>query len=155
MEVFDRLAELGFKLPSMPVANGSYSLIKIHKGIAYLSGQLPRHGSGTDDLTKGRLKKIEDVEFAKEAAVLCFMRQLLVLHDHLGDLSKIEEFISIRGFLNAAPEFEFHARILDAVSNLALELFGSAGTHVRTALGAGSLPSGGVVELELMVSVSN
>lgn len=152
-EIFSKLAGLGLELPQRPTANGGYDLVRVHGGLAYVSGQLPRTGSKPDELIKGRLNSLADVPLAKEAARLCFVRSLLALHFHLGDLDRVDALVSIRGFLNAAPEFEDHAKVLDVVSELARELFGEAGRHARSALGAGSLPSGGLVELELVVGV--
>lgn len=152
-EVFNKLENIGLKVPVDPTANGKYELVKVYRGLAYVSGQLPRFGSAVNELMQGRLITVADLEIAQEAARLCFLRSLLALHHHLGDLSRIEEFVSIKGFLNAEPEFQLHAKVLDSVSSLALELFGKAGEHVRSALGAGSLPSGGLVELEVVVGI--
>lgn len=152
-EIFKKIAELGLELPPRPIANGGYDLVVVCRGLAHVSGQLPRTGSNIDELITGKLRTLDDVPRAQEATRLCFLRSLLALHYHLGDLSAIEGLVSIRGFLNAAPEFEFHAKVLDAASSLARDLFGEAGRHVRSALGAGSLPSGGLVEVELVVGI--
>jgi enamine deaminase RidA (YjgF/YER057c/UK114 family) len=152
-EIFVKLAKLGLELPPRPTANGGYDLVRVYRGLAHVSGQLPRTGSNLEALIKGKLRTKDDVPLAQEATRLCFVRSLLALHFHLGDLSQVDGLVSIRGFLNAAPEFEFHAKVLDAASDLARELFGEAGRHARSALGAGSLPSGGLVELELVVGV--
>lgn len=152
-EIFKKITELGLELPPRPIANGGYDLVHVYRGLARVSGQLPRTGSNIDELITGKLRTLDDVPRAQDATRLCFLRSLLALHYHLGDLSAIEGLVSIRGFLNAAPEFELHAKVLDAASSLARELFGEAGRHVRSALGAGSLPSGGLVELELVVGI--
>lgn len=152
-EIFKKIAELGMAVPPRPVANGGYDLVLVYRGIAHVSGQLPRTGSNIDELITGKLRTLDDIPRAQEAVRLCFLRSLLALHYHLGDLSVIDRLVSIRGFLNAAPEFELHAKVLDAASSLAQELFGEAGRHVRSALGAGSLPSGGLAELELVVGI--
>lgn len=152
-EIFKKISKMGLALPATPSANGSYDLVRVYRGLAHVSGQLPRTGSNLDELIKGKLRTLDDVPLAQKATRLCFLRSLLALHFHLGDLSRIDGLVSIRGFLNAAPEFEFHAKVLDAASDLARELFGEAGRHARSALGAGSLPSGGLVELELVVGI--
>lgn len=152
-EIFKKVGELGLELPPRPSANGIYDLVRVYGGLAYVSGQLPRTGSNLDELIKGRLRTLDDVPVAQKATRLCFLRSLLALHYHLGDLSRINGLISIRGFLNATHEFEYHAKVMDAASDLARELFGEAGRHARSALGAGSLPSGGLVELELVVGI--
>lgn len=152
-EIFKKVGELGLELPPRPSANGLYDLVRVYGGLAYVSGQLPRTGNNLNELIKGRLRTLDDVPLAQEATRLCFLRSLLALHYHLGDLSMIGELVSIRGFLNATQEFEYHAKVLDAASELARDLFGEAGRHARSALGAGSLPSSGLVELELVVGI--
>lgn len=42
-------------------------------------------------------------------------------------------------------------KVLDAASDLLVDLFGEEGRHVRTALGVASLPANGLVELELSI----
>ena len=153
IEIFSKIARLGLELPPRPIANGGYDLVRVYGGMAHVSGQLPRTGSNPDELIRGRLRTVDDIPHAQAAARLCFLRSLLALHFHLGDLDGVDALVSIRGFLNAEPEFEHHAKVLDAVSELALQLFGDAGRHVRSALGAGSLPSGGLVELELVAGI--
>lgn len=152
-EIFSKITGMGLELPLRPAANGGYDLVRVYGGLAYVSGQLPRTGSKPNELIKGRLHSLDDVPIAQAAARLCLLRSLLALHFHLGDLDRVDGLVSIRGFLNAAPEFEHHAKVLDAASALARELFGEAGRHARSALGAGSLPSGGMVELELVAGI--
>jgi enamine deaminase RidA (YjgF/YER057c/UK114 family) len=155
-EIFKKIGTLGLQVPPQPAANGGYDLVRVYRGLAYTSGQLPRTGSGADDLIAGKANTAADVPRAQDAARLCFVRALMTLDEHLGDLSAIEQLVSIRGFVNADPGFALHARVLDAVSSLARDLFGdAAGGHVRTALGAGSLPSAGLVEVELVVGIQD
>jgi enamine deaminase RidA (YjgF/YER057c/UK114 family) len=155
-EIFKKIDDLGLQLPPRPTANGGYDLVRIYRGLGYTSGQLPRTGPAGDDLITGKVNTADDVPRAQDAARLCFVRALMALNEHLGDLSAIEQLVSIRGFVNAGPDFTLHARVLDAVSSLAHDLFGdAAGGHVRTALGAGSLPSGGLVEVELVVGIKD
>jgi enamine deaminase RidA (YjgF/YER057c/UK114 family) len=154
--IFEKIEALGLTLPPPPTANGGYDLVRVYRGIAYVSGQLPRTGAKPEELMTGRVNGADDVPRAQEAARLCVVRSLMALHDHLGDLSAIEQLISLRGFVNASPNFALHARVMDAASSLVRELFGTQqGGHVRTALGAGSLPSQGLVEVELVAGVKD
>lgn len=153
-DVFSKLAALGFQRLASPTANGGYDLVAVHHGLAYVSGQLPRTGSAPNELIKGRHCSSDDVAAGQEAARLCLVRAVVALHDHLGDLSAVESLVSIRGFLNTTSEFSSHAQVMDAASSLARELFGEQGGHVRSAIGVASLPSGGLVEVELVVRVS-
>ena len=153
-EVFTKVAALGLELPPRPTANGGYDLVRVCRGLAHVSGQLPRTGANLHELITGKLAGEDDVARGQQAARLCLLRAVQALHGHLGDLAAIDSVLSIRGFLNTEPGFEHHARVMDAASSLARELFGEAGGHIRSALGVASLPSGGLVELELVVGLS-
>lgn len=151
--VFARLRALNIPLPPTIRSQGAYDLVVVHGGLASVSGQLPR----LDDdgrLISGRLAADADLALARDAARLCFARALLALHVTLGDLARVERLVSIRGFINAVPEFQRHGGVMDAASELALDLFGDAGRHVRSALGAGGLPAGALVEVEVVAALA-
>jgi len=152
--VFARLRALQVPLPPTIRSQGGYDLVVVHGGVATVSGQLPR----LDDdgrLIAGRLAADADLAQARDAARLCFGRALLALHLALGDLARVERLISLRGFINAVPEFQRHGAVMDAASELAVDLFGAAGRHARSALGAGGLPAGALVEVELVAAVAS
>ncbi|GAA4329668.1 RidA family protein [Pigmentiphaga soli] len=154
-EIFRKVRALGMQILPPPVPNGGYDLVSVHRGLAYVSGQLPRTGTGPEELMAGRILGEDDIPRAQEAARLCLLRSVFALHYHLGDLATVKGLVSIRGFLNAAPDFGAHAKVMDAASALARELFGPAGGHVRSALGAGSLPSQALVEVELVAELGD
>ena len=67
---------------------------------------------------------------------------LAVLKHQLGSLDKVARFVELHGAINAPPEFEEHAMVLDGASDLLVEVFGPAGIHVRSVLGVNSLRNG-------------
>ena len=154
-EIFARLAEVGFATPPAGKPNGLYDMVTVHNGTAYASGQLSRLDN-EGNLISGRISAGDSLEEAKRAAAICLLRGLNALHEKLGDLSRIERFLFVRGFINADPHFDKHSQVLDQVSQLIIDLFGKeAGAHSRSALGAGSLPSSGLVEIEFVVALKN
>jgi enamine deaminase RidA (YjgF/YER057c/UK114 family) len=56
--------------------------------------------------------------------------------------------------VNALPDFKGHPAVIDGASDLLVEIFGECGRHVRTALGAGSLPRGSSVEVDAVFEVA-
>ena len=44
--------------------------------------------------------------------------------------------------------------VIDAGSNLLIEIFGDAGAHARSAIGVAELPRGAPVEIDLVVRVN-
>jgi len=79
-----RLRDLGIDLgaPAPPVA--SYAPVVLHRGLAYVSGQLPR---GDQGILSGRVGESVDLTAAAAAARLCAISVLSVLRRSLdGDL---------------------------------------------------------------------
>lgn len=153
-DIFARIDELGLAVPPAGKPNGLYDMVTIHNGTAYTSGQLSRVDN-EGNLISGRISAGEPLDEAKRAATICLLRGLNALHDKLGDLSRIERFLFVRGFINADAHFDKHSQVLDQVSELIIDLFGEGvGRHSRSALGAGSLPSKGLVEIEFVVALN-
>jgi len=151
-EIFAHLRALGISLPERAQARGAYELVVMHNGVARVSGQLPRLDS-SGAILSGRLEAGGDLAPARDAAKLCFGRALLALHQEIGDLCRIERLIYLRGFIDSAPEFDAHGAVMDAASELAITLLGDKGRHARSALGVPSLPSSGLIEIELTAAI--
>jgi enamine deaminase RidA (YjgF/YER057c/UK114 family) len=56
--------------------------------------------------------------------------------------------VNIVGFVNAAPDFGDHPKVVNGASDLVVKVFGEPGRHARSAVGMGSLPFGVAVEVE-------
>jgi len=62
--------------------------------------------------------------------------------------------VEIQGFVNATPEYEEHAAVLNGASDLLVEVFSDAGVHARSVFGASSLRGNVPVILKGIVEVS-
>lgn len=151
--VFRLLRERGVPVPSAVSAQGAYGLVVIGNGLAFTSGQLPRLDDA-DNIMFGRLSVEDDLGVAQAAARLCLARTLVALHQALGDLDKLGRLLSLRGYVNANAAFTRHGAVMDAASQLALEVLGPAGWHSRTSVGVGSLPAGALVEIEAVAALA-
>lgn len=138
-------------LPPPPPKPKFYELVVVHDKIAYVSGGVSRLADG---VIGGYLREGDDLDTAKEAARVSMRRCLAALQAELGSLDRIERILSIRGFMCAAPEFTRHPEVLDAASELLLEILGDRGQHSRSALGVSSIPGGGLTEIEMTVAVA-
>lgn len=146
-DVISRLHELGLALPSTPQANGLYRTAIIADGVLHTSGQLSRVDQGVIPGPVGP----ENLEAAKEAARICVLRCLAVVHDYENGFASLDRPLLMRGFVATAPGFEAHSKVLDAASELILKVLGDEeGAHARTAVGVQNLPSGGAVEIEMV-----
>lgn len=151
--VFRLLRERGVLLPNAVTAQGNYDLVVIENGFVFTSGQLPRLEDGKHVMS-GRLGPEDNLEVARTAAQLCLARTLLVLHDALGDLANLSRLVSLRGYVNAESTFARHGAVMDAASQLALDVLGPAGRHARTSIGVGGLPAGALVEIEAVAALA-
>jgi enamine deaminase RidA (YjgF/YER057c/UK114 family) len=59
----------------------------------------------------------------------------------------------VLGFVNCAEGFDATPAVINGFSDLILELWGDAGRHARSAIGAGELPFGMPVEVEAVVAL--
>lgn len=151
-DVSARLSELGIVLPSIAPASGNYISHRLVGNLLYLSGQIPRiDGIEYHVGVVGRDISPED---GYRAARLCALNLVARAKAALdGDLERILACVQLRGFVNASPDFAGHPAVIDGASDLLVEIFGEKGRHVRTALGAGSLPRGSSVEVDAVFEV--
>ncbi|WP_454748929.1 RidA family protein [Ciceribacter selenitireducens] len=151
-DVSARLSELGIVLPSIAPASGNYISHRLVGSLLFLSGQIPRiNGVEHHFGVVGRDISPED---GYRAARLCALNLVARAEAALnGDLDRILACVQLRGFVNAVPDFAGHPAVIDGASDLLVEIFGEKGRHVRTALGAGSLPRGSSVEVDAVFEV--
>jgi enamine deaminase RidA (YjgF/YER057c/UK114 family) len=145
-----RLATLGHSLPAVGKPLFSYVPFKRAGDVAFVSGQVPRHADGS--LTTGKVGEALGLEEAQQAAVLCALHILAVAKVAAGSLEKVE-VLKVFGMVNAVPEYGDQPKVIDACSNLLVEVLGERGRHARSAVGMGSLPSNVPVEIEAVIRI--
>jgi enamine deaminase RidA (YjgF/YER057c/UK114 family) len=148
---YDRLAALGIELPPPvpPIAN--FVTHVIEGNMLYLSGQGPREADGF--MHTGKVGTNVSAEKAYADARLTGVNLLAVMHDALGDLSRVRRIVKLLGMVNAAPDFLDHPQVINGCSDLFNAVFGEAGQHARSAVGFGSLPGNITVEIEAIVAL--
>ncbi|EPE95022.1 RidA family protein [Rhizobium grahamii] len=150
---YERLAALGITLPSAPPPIANFITHVREGNILYLSGQGPREADG--QLHAGKVGSDVSTEEAYQHARLTGINLLAVMHDALGDLSRVKRVVKLLGMVNAVPHFENHPSVINGCSDLFIEIFGEAGQHARSAVGFGSLPGNITVEIEAIVSLND
>jgi enamine deaminase RidA (YjgF/YER057c/UK114 family) len=151
----DRLAEAGLQLPAPSAPAGArlpFELVRIHGGLAYLSGHGPIDGER--QLFSGRVGSEVSVEQAYEAARATGLSMLASLKQELGELDRVAGWIKALGFVNCAPGFTATPAAINGFTDLIVELWGDAGRHARSAIGASELPFGMPVEIEAIVALA-
>jgi enamine deaminase RidA (YjgF/YER057c/UK114 family) len=134
-------------IPAAPTRGGVYSPCLIVENLVYVSGHLPFYKDGTYPI--GRVGGEFDIETSKIAARQVGYNIIATLRENLGSLDKIERVVKVFGMLNAVPEFQNHADVMNGCTELFGELWGEEkGLGTRSAVGMGSLPKGVPVEIE-------
>ena len=151
----DRLAALGLALPVPPAAPPGVELpfeyVRVHGGIAYVSGHGPLDGAKV--LVTGSVGGDVTVEEAYDAARATALSMFASLKRELGDLDRVTAWLKLLGFVKCAEGFNATPAAINGFSDLILALWGDAGRHSRSAIGAGELPFGMTVEVEAVVAI--
>ena len=145
-----RLAELGLDLPQPPAPVASYVPAVIAGSLLFISGQV---SLDRGKLIAGRLGDGLDIETGQKAARACALNLLAQAQMALRDLDRIKRCVKLTGFVNAAPGFTDHPKVVNGASDLMVEVFGDAGRHARAAVGATSLPLDAAVEVEAIFEI--
>jgi enamine deaminase RidA (YjgF/YER057c/UK114 family) len=133
-----RLDELGLTLPTPLTPPGTFQLVKVHNGLAYIAGHGPF--DGPTPLVQGLVGRDLTVDEGYEAARLTALSMLASLKAELGDLDRVTEWIRAVGYVHCAAGFAQNATVVDGFSDLIVELWGEAGRHARSAPGQGPAP---------------
>jgi enamine deaminase RidA (YjgF/YER057c/UK114 family) len=150
MSAEKRLLELGNVLPPPPAPGGNYQSAKTVGNLLYLAGAISSDGSGVITGTAGADRSVID---GYAAARACALTQLSVLKHTLGSLDKIQQIVSVNGYVNAVAGFPDSPAVINGASDLLLEVFGEPGRHVRAAVGVSALPRNALVELQMIVAI--
>ena len=131
---------------------GNFKLVKIHDGIAYISGHPAIDGSTV--LVEGVVGRDLTVEEGYEAARLAGLSILSSLKRELGDLDRVTEWLRAVGYVQTAPGFSDNAKVVNGFSDLIVDLWGDAGRHARSAPGQGPSPLNVPIIVDAIVAVA-
>jgi len=150
MKPEEKLKSLNLILPPPPKALGAYVPAKKIGALIYVSGTLPMDRQG--NIMQGKLGAELDLATGQKAARLAALNALGNVLTCLQNLDQVDQIIRAIGYINATPDFNEHAAVMNGASELFIEIFGDRGQHARLALGVSSLPKNACLELELIVS---
>jgi enamine deaminase RidA (YjgF/YER057c/UK114 family) len=147
-----RLRELGLELPAPAVPAFNYVPVTLHNDLMFVSGQVPKEGS--EVTITGTLGDNIEIDEARRAAEICTLQGLAAAVGHLGDIDRIVRVLRITGYVASHPDFNQQPYVVDAASELLVNIFGDRGRHARSAVGVASLPRKSPVEIEMILAVS-
>ena len=148
----ENLKRLGIELPVPPARGGLYAPVRVVGKLAFVSGQVPFKdgaplmtgalGDGPDGLS---------VEQGQACARQCALNTLAVLDAHFADVGGLDAVagcVKLFALVRCADDFTTQPQVVNAASQVMIDVFGDAGWHARSAVGTNALPGGVPVEIE-------
>ena len=141
-----RLVELGIDLPEAPAPQANYVPYVQSGNLVFVSGQV---SMGPDGFIVGKLGADTDIEGGAAAARSCALGLVAQAKAACGgDLDRVRRVVKLTGFVNSTADFGDQPKVINAASDLLVDVFGEKGRHSRSAVSAASLPFGVAVEIE-------
>jgi hypothetical protein len=152
MRIEQQLNARGLRLPAPLVPPGTFELVKVHNGLAYVAGHGPFDGS--TPLAQGLIGRDLTLEQAYDAARQTALSMLASLRRELGDLDRVTQWIRAVGYVYCEPGFAQNAAVVNGFSDLIVDLWGDPGRHVRSAPGQGPSPLNVPIIVDAIVAVA-
>jgi enamine deaminase RidA (YjgF/YER057c/UK114 family) len=150
MKIENKLKEIGLKIPEVPKPAAEYIPAKIVGNLVFSCQGPMKDGKY---IYVGRVGKEVSLEEGYETAKICALNCLAAIKVVIGSLDRIDEIISLKGFVNSSLDFYRQPEVINGASELIVKIFGEKGKHTRCALGTSVLPDNIPVELEMIVSI--
>jgi enamine deaminase RidA (YjgF/YER057c/UK114 family) len=147
-----KLKDLKIELlkPAPPI--GTYVKAVRVGNLIFLSGHGPTKADGT--FMTGKVGKEATLEQGFIAARQTAISILSTLKAEIGDLNKVKRIVKVLGMVNCTNEFTDHPKVMNGFSDLMVSLYGEKGLHARSSVGVNSLPGNMMIEIEMIVEVS-
>ena len=152
MDINNRLRELSITLPEVKLPAGLPLVPGVAVGdLIFMSGHTPTVNG--NNAYVGILGGEISIEQAQEAIRISTLNCLSQLERIVGDLNRVKRIVKLTGFVASNSGFTEQATVVNAASNLLIDIFGEKGQHARSAIGVTVLPGGVPVEVELIVQI--
>ena len=153
MSVEEIIKQLNIEIPKSPKPVGAYVAFRIVNKLVYISGQVSFDQNG--NLIKGKVGSELSLEQGQGAAKACAINIISQLKSACdGDLEKVKSCIKINGYVNSTDNFLDQPKVINAASELIVNVFGEKGKHARAAVSVNSLPLGAAVEIESIFEIN-
>ena len=136
-------------VPHPPSAVANYLPARRVGDLVYLSGQAPFRGK--DIAYTGKCGSSVSLEDGKKAARLTGLNLLYSVRDAVTPLDVVACVVGIDGMVNSTPDFTKQSEVIDACSDLLVEIFGDAGKYTRSAVGQVLLAFDIIVEIKMQL----
>jgi enamine deaminase RidA (YjgF/YER057c/UK114 family) len=151
VEIEKKLNDMGFQVPSVPIAAGNYIGCVRVGNLLFVGGNTGRVNGKRK--FEGKVGESVTSEQAYIMARECALNHLAVIKEALGDLDRVERIVKVLVYINVAPGFTELPKVANGESDLLVTLWGDRGRHTRAAIGVAALGSNAAVETEIIVQV--
>ena len=157
-EIDAKLQAMGLVLPAPPKLPPGvvlpFSWVRVRGNRALVSGHIPVQPDGAIAKPLGKVGAELTEEQGYQAARLAGLAILASLRRELGDFDRITVWLRVFGQVNATPDFDRYALVINGFSDLIIGLFGAErGAHARSVVHTSALPFGAPVEIEAEVEI--
>src|SRR3990170_7949872 len=128
------LAELGLSVPEVAKPVAVYVPAVRSGQHVFTSGQLPMR-SGELMMT-GKVGGEVSLSEAVACAQQCGLNAIAAVKSEVGDLAAVKRIVKVVCFVASTPDFTGQPQVANGVSEMLGEVFGEAGVHARSAVGA-------------------
>lgn len=147
VDLRERLSAIGLllpKAPAMPPAVATtFSWVRVAGQRVLVSGHGAVDAEGSPAGPFGRVPDEVDLEQAQQSARLVAASVIADVERAVGDLDRIDAWVSVTGFVQAEAGYARTTAVLNSFSQVVLDVFGpEVGAHARTAIGVNALPLG-------------
>jgi enamine deaminase RidA (YjgF/YER057c/UK114 family) len=149
--VDERLVDLGIELPDPLPPFGQYVPAVASGRQLWVGGHFGTRPDGS--IHTGKVGAGVAVEEAREAARSAALNLLATARRQLGTLDRVAQVVHVYAVVNSAPDFVGQTHVIDAASDVLVEVFGDRGRHARLAVGVAALPGDLVLEIEAVLDV--
>ncbi len=146
-----KLQEMGITLPEAPKPVAAYVPFTRSGDLVFTSGQICMEAGQLK--YKGKVGRDLTPEEGYQAARLCAINTLAVLKSAVGSLDNVLQIVKVTAFVNSAAGFTAQPAVANGASEFYVQVFGDAGRHARSAVGAPELPLDTAVEVEVIARV--
>lgn len=151
MRPSERLADMGLTLPEVVPPLAAYVPATRSGDLVFTAGQVPLRDGAL--LRIGKVGADVSPEDAYDCARQCALNALAAAASVAGGLDAVQQIVKVVVYVASAPDFVGQPAVANGASELLGEVFGDAGQHARSAVGASSLPLDAPVEVELVARV--
>ena len=151
MSIYDTLSALNISLPPVATPAAAYVPFVQTGRMVFLSGHIAKKDG---KVWVGQLGRTMNTSEGQAAARAVAVDLLGTLHAAVGDLNRVTRIVKLMSLVNSTGEFTEQHLVTNGASELIGQVFGSKGTHARSAFGVAQIPFGACVEIEMVVELS-